>query len=74
MLNTDYKIIVKTLTTCLQNIIHSIIYKDQTGFVKDCSIKTNIIQAFLLQNHNKSLYTTYLLFDLVKVFDCIDHT
>jgi Reverse transcriptase (RNA-dependent DNA polymerase) len=74
MLNTDYKIIAKTLATHQQSIIQSIIHEDQTGFVKGCFIKTNIIQASLLQSHNKSPYATFLLLDLVKAFDHVDHT
>ena len=42
LLNTDYKILAKVLSTRLQKVLPSIIHGDQTGFLKDRYIGENI--------------------------------
>lgn len=72
MLNTDYKIIAKTLAERLQEILPSIIHPDQTGFIRGRSIKANILDAILASQH-KSPYSAALLLDLTKAFDRVNH-
>ena len=73
MLNTDYKIITKALATRLQLALPSIIHPDQTGFIKGRSIKSNIIEAILLQHTRLPPTAAYLLLDFTKAFDQVDH-
>jgi Reverse transcriptase (RNA-dependent DNA polymerase) len=73
MLNTDYKIIAKMLTSRLQAVIQHIVHPDQTGFIKGRSIKHNILQSILIQQYNKDPYAAFLLLDLTKAFDRVSH-
>lgn len=42
LLNTDYKLMTKMLTTRLNTVIHSLIHPDQTGFLPGKSTTENI--------------------------------
>ena len=42
LLNTDYKILAKTLASRLQNVISNIVSSDQTGYIKGRFIGENI--------------------------------
>ena len=59
MLNTDYKIVTKTLANRLQGVIQQVIHPDQTGFIKGRNIKDNIVGVFGLMtiNYIPTVYT-----------------
>ena len=42
LLNTDYKILTKLLSTRLQNVMSKIVATDQTGYIKNSYIGENI--------------------------------
>jgi len=42
LLNTDYKIVTKTIASRISKVLPKLIHEDQTGYVKDRNIGQNI--------------------------------
>ena len=76
MLNTDYKIITKTLLNRIKKFITIIIEQSQTGFIKGRYIGETIrlIQETLVKLEDENLPGLLLFADFEKkVFDSISH-
>lgn len=74
LINTDLKIITKTLATRLETVIPVIIHQDQTGFIKDRYASDNLRKLFNLINitqleRSKSII---LSLDAEKAFDKVN--
>ena len=74
LLNTDYKIIAKVLSTRLQNVLPHIIDEDQTGYIKGRFIGQNIriIEDILYFVEKEKLPGIILTIDFEKAFDSIN--
>ena len=74
LLNTDYKILAKTLASRLQDVIESIIQYDQCGGIKGRSTFSNIRSVLDVINYvNDKKKTGYAIFlDYHKAFDSIN--
>jgi hypothetical protein len=72
--NTDYKIMAFVLANRLQNVLPSIISYDQTGYIKNRSINTNIrlVDDILNFSQSKKLQTAVLFLDFSKAFDSLE--
>ena len=70
MLNTDYKIVAKTLANRLQGVIQQVIHPDQTGFIKSRNIKNNIIETYLTTGASKEGVLVLLNFE--KAYNRMD--
>ena len=70
MLNTDYKIVAKTLANRLQSVIQNVVHPDQTGFIKRRNIKDNIIETYLTTVASKE--GALILLDFKKAYDRMD--
>lgn len=75
LLNTDYKLLMKTLSIQLASHIRSLIHQDQTGFIPKCSIFNPIRLSQTL-----CAYTDYMeedsaiiALDQEKAYNKIDH-
>ena len=75
MLNVDYKILSKALAARLKIVLPYIINEDQTGFMQDRNISTNIRKTFKIiqytAKHNIPAVVMTLNFE--KCFDRIEH-
>ena len=76
LINTDLKIITKTLATRIETVIPLIIHPDQPGFIKNRHASDNIRRLFNLintsqQKHNK---TVIVSLDAEKAFDRVNWT
>ena len=73
LLNVDYKIIEKILARRLDNVLPSIINKDQTGFMAGRRISVNIRKVFDIMQHcrNQEIDGVLLNLDYMKCFDNI---
>ena len=73
LLNTDYKILTKALAIKLQNVLPNLIYPDQTGFMKNRYIGTNIRLAEDMIDFANMTSTSALLLaiDFEKAFDSV---
>ena len=73
LLNTDYKILTKLLSTRLQNVISTIVATDQTGYIKNRYIGENIRTVVdvidYLKEYNKP--GILLQLDFEKAFDSV---
>jgi len=74
LLNTDYKILTKTLSNRLQQVISKIVHTDQVGYIHGRYIGENIRTIFNLMtytslNNSPSLIA---LIDFEKAFDTIE--
>ena len=71
LLNTDYKIIEKTIAIKMIPALDKIIHKDQRGFMKDRRISVNIRKLLDIMNHTKEhdMEALVLSLDFVKCFD-----
>ena len=71
LLNTDYKLLTHILAIRLQKILHTIISKDQSGYLKGRNIGTNIRSIFdvidISEKTNSSALLAFL--DFEKAFD-----
>ena len=75
LLNVDYKIITKSLTNRLSQVIGKLVYKDQTCSIPGRSIQDNV---HLLRNvldyvNNKDIDCALLTLDQAKAFDRVSH-
>ena len=75
LLNSDYKIISKTLANRLKKALPFIINIDQSFGIKGRSIHDNIIELQSLFNYieNKNLSAIFLNIDQEKAFDRVSH-
>jgi hypothetical protein len=73
LLNTDYKILAKTLATRLQSVVGNIIHADQSGYIKGRFIGENIRTIIdTLQFTSTFDVSGYMIFlDFEKAFDSI---
>lgn len=73
LLNTDYKILTKTLSARLQNVIGDIVSGDQTGCIKGRYIGENIRTVIDLLQYTsmKDIPGYMLLLDFEKAFDSV---
>jgi hypothetical protein len=73
LLNTDYKILTKTLASRLKQVLPNIINEDQVAYLKDRFIGQNIRAIFDImefsKEHNKTGIIAFL--DFEKAFDTI---
>ena len=75
LLNNDYKILAKTIDNRISPLLHKIINKDQTGFIKGRCISHNIrksldVMEFCQKNKIPALIMSC---DMDKCFDRIEH-
>jgi exonuclease III len=73
VLNTDYKILAKTLANKMKPLLPNIINKNQTGFMKNRLIGENIriIQDLLDYTFDNNIEGYLLFLDFEKAFDSI---
>ena len=73
LLNTDYKILAKTLATRLQIVINTIISPDQTGYIKGRYIGQNLRTIIdIIEYTNKENILGLMVFlDFQKAYDTI---
>ena len=76
LLNTDYKILAKTLANMLHKVIAKIIVDDQVGYIKGRYIGENIRKIFDLLNYTEEndIEAIIALIDFEKAFDSIEWT
>jgi len=76
VLNTDYKIMTRTLTTRLANIAPKIIHKDQAGFMKGRRIEdqTELVKLLIRRCEIKKDNGVIVCLDQEKAYDKIHHT
>ena len=74
LLNTDYKILTKTLCNRLQNVLPKLIHADQVGYVKGRYIGQNvrIIKDVMSYADSKMIPGYLLLVDFEKAFDKVE--
>jgi len=74
LINTDMKIISKTLASRLETVISSLIhFQIQTGFIKGRHSSDNIRHLFNIMNNNKTQNTTIIVsLDAEKAFDKVN--
>jgi hypothetical protein len=75
LLNVDVKILTSILAYRLQRHIRSIVHPDQQGFIRGCSIQTNIQRLDDMLQYIKlhSPSSMVALLDFEKAFDRVDH-
>ena len=73
LLNTDYKIIAKTLSNRLIKILPFIIDEDQTGYINGRYIGCNIrlIEDIIMLSKSKKIAGIILVIDFEKAFDSL---
>lgn len=76
MLNCDYKILAKTLALRLQPTLPNLIAEEQTGFMKNRNIVTNIRKTIevIKSTHSRNMPAIVMVLDYHKCFDSIEHT
>ena len=76
LLNADYKIIEKMISIKMKPALADIINKDQTGFMSDRRISTNIRKVFdvLYYSKQNNIDAVILSCDFQKCFDCVEFT
>ena len=75
LLNTDYKIIAKTLAERLKTVLPKIINPDQKGFVKGRKIEegARLIQDIITYTEKEDLGGAIIFLDQKKAFDRVEH-
>ena len=73
LLNTDYKIVEKVLANRLEPILQTLIHPDQTGFMPNRRIATNIRKVLDVMQHcdNENIDAYLINLDFSKCFDKI---
>ena len=74
ILNTDYKILTKILSSRLQSVLPLLISNDQVGYIKDRNITENvrIIEDIMSYTAIKKIPGLILLVDFEKAFDSVE--
>ena len=72
--NYDNKILAKTISNRLANILPNIIHQDQTGFIKNRNLKTNIRNCLSITQYakKKQIQMSLLAVDALKAFDRVE--
>ena len=72
--NTDYKLLAHVLTNRLHNVLYKIISTDQTGYIKNRYIGTNIRKIINAVDYLESTKKTgiLLMLDFEKAFDTVE--
>ena len=75
LLNTDYKILAKILTTKLKPFMSKLIHSDQQCSVpgRNISNHTHLIRDIIEFTHNKQIKSALLSLDQEKAFDKVSH-
>ena len=76
LLNTDYKIIAKTLANKLKPYLPTIINPDQTCSIQNRTIEqhTNLLRDFIEYNNQTQTHAIILSIDQEKAFDRLAHS
>ena len=76
LLNTDYKILAKLFDNRIRSVLPSIIHEDQTGFLSNRNISTNLHKSIDVIEYckNSSTPAVILSLDMMKCFDRIDYS
>ena len=76
LLNSDYKIMTKTLAIRATQIMHIIINSDQAASVKGRKITdhNHYIRDIIIHAQDKQIHACALSIDQMKAFDRVDHT
>ena len=71
LLNNDYKILMRILTTRMNDAVVQFVSRDQNGFVPDAFISENIMRLQLIQDiiEDENLEALYVFLDMEKAFD-----
>ena len=74
LLNSDNKIYSKALAKRLQKTQQSLISLEQTGFVKNRQLSTNVIKIMEILNHceEENIDSVLIGFDFLKAFDTVE--
>ena len=73
LLCVEYKILTKALTLCLKEILPRLIHTDQTGFVANRFLGSNVIDVQTLLNMlDKEGNYAIISLDITKAFDTVD--
>ena len=74
LLNMDYKILTKTLSTRLKPILSSLVHPDQNGFVPGGSIffSSHTIRDILFYCKKENVDLILMALDYTKAFDSVD--
>ena len=74
LLNTDYKLLTKTLSHRLKSVITSIVHPNQNGFVPGGSIffSSHTIRDILFYCKKENIDLILLALDYTKAFDSVD--
>ena len=74
-MTVDYKILAKCLAERIKRFIHSLIYSDQSGFLKGRNISHNdrLIFDIIEYTQTNEVPGAILLLDIEKAFDSVDH-
>jgi len=74
LLNVDYKILARIIATCIKPSLPTLIYSDQTGFIKGSYIAQNIRLLGDLMNftNTKKIPGILLFIDFEKAFDTLE--
>jgi hypothetical protein len=75
LLNSDYKLFTKVITTRMATFIKTIVHPDQRGFLPKTNIADNLIRAQTLIDHSMSNKEDFFILSLdqEKAFDRQDH-
>lgn len=76
LINTDLKIITKTLATRIETVMPTIIHPDQTGFIKNRHASDNIRRLFNLIDISQQQQNNVIIvsLDAEKAFDKVNWT
>ena len=75
LLTTDYKILTKTLATCLRDVLHLLIHTDQTASIPGRTINDNIslIRDAIHFANKTNTPLAVVAIDQLKAFDPVSH-
>ncbi|PPR03685.1 hypothetical protein CVT24_007692, partial [Panaeolus cyanescens] len=75
VLNTNYKILTRAMTTKLSNVVHNIIHPDQAGFMKKRSIAdhTDLVHMLTYLCNTEEKNGAIICLDQEKAYDKIKH-
>jgi exonuclease III len=76
LLNTDYKVLTKSLTNRLKRYMATLVHEDQQASVPDRNIQkhTHFIRDIISYTHERNSYSSILSLDQEKAFDRVSHS